>query len=195
MIDCRANRMSSKSNRTAHRGKTLPGSSHLIAPEIPGSAKSNPDQPVGVWRQDWVLGLLLVVVTTVAYLPAWHGTSIWDDDAHLTRPELRSMDGLVRIWTQPGVTQQYYPLVHTLFWGEHQLWGDATLGYHLVNLLLHCISALLLVKILRRLEFRERGSRRLSSLCTRFKWNQSPGFPNSRTCSPECFISARFWPT
>jgi Tfp pilus assembly protein PilF len=144
--------MSSKSNKTAQRGKTLAGSSHLIASEIPGSAKSNPDQTVGVWHQDWVLGLLLVVVTTVAYLPAWHGTPIWDDDAHVTRPELRSMDGLVRIWTQPGVTQQYYPLVHTLFWGEYQLWGDATLGYHLVNLLLHCISALLLLKILRRLD-------------------------------------------
>jgi hypothetical protein len=30
--------------------------------------------------------------------------------------------------------------------------ADAQLGYHLVNLLLHCLSALLLMKILRRLE-------------------------------------------
>jgi protein O-mannosyl-transferase len=104
------------------------------------------------WRQDWFLALLLLIVTTLAYLPALNGTPIWDDDAHITRPELRSWDGLVKIWTQPGSTQQYYPLVHTCFWIEHQLWGDAPLGYHLVNIALHCLSALLLLKILRRLE-------------------------------------------
>lgn len=88
----------------------------------------------------------------LAYLPAWNGTPIWDDDAHLTKPELRSLEGLGRIWTQPGATQQYYPLVHTLFWVEHQLWGDWPAGYHLLNILLHCASALLLVRILRWLE-------------------------------------------
>lgn len=104
------------------------------------------------WRQDWVFALLLLILTAIAYLPALNGTPIWDDDAHITRPELRSWDGLAKIWTQPGSTQQYYPFVHTVFWLEHKLWGDAPLGYHLVNLLLHCVSALLLLKILRRLE-------------------------------------------
>ena len=103
-------------------------------------------------RQDWLLSLLLLIFTTLAYLPALNGTPIWDDDAHITRPELRSWDGLIKIWTQPGSTQQYYPFVHTVFWAEHQLWGDAPLGYHLVNVLLHCFSALLLLEILRRLE-------------------------------------------
>ena len=87
-----------------------------------------------------------------AYLPAWNGTPIWDDDAHLTKPELRSLEGLAKIWTQPGATQQYYPLVHTLFWVEHRLWGDWPEGYHLLNILLHCTSALLLVRIFRQLE-------------------------------------------
>jgi tetratricopeptide (TPR) repeat protein len=95
---------------------------------------------------------LFVIVTFLAYLPAWRGTPIWDDEAHLTRPELQSLEGLGRIWTQPGATQQYYPLVHTLFWVEHRLWGEWPAGYHLVNILLHCASALLLVRILRRLE-------------------------------------------
>jgi hypothetical protein len=107
---------------------------------------------VELWRQDWLLALLLVIVTMMAYMPAWNGTPIWDDNAHLTNPELRSLDGLGRIWTQPGVTQQYYPLLHTLFWLEHQLWGDWPAGYHLLNILLHCTSALLLVRILRQLE-------------------------------------------
>jgi protein O-mannosyl-transferase len=108
--------------------------------------------PTPWWRQDWVFASLLLIFAAIAYLPALNGTPIWDDDAHITRPELRSWDGLAKIWTQPGSTQQYYPFVHTVFWLEHQLWGDAPLGYHLVNLLLHCFSALLLLKILRRLE-------------------------------------------
>jgi protein O-mannosyl-transferase len=109
-------------------------------------------EPLPWWRQDWLLALLLLIVTTLAYLPALNGTPIWDDDAHITRLELRSWVGFVKIWTQPGSTQQYYPLSHTCFWIEHQLWGDAPLGYHLVNVAIHCLSALLLLKILRRLE-------------------------------------------
>jgi tetratricopeptide (TPR) repeat protein len=96
--------------------------------------------------------ILLVIITMTVYLPAWRGTPIWDDDAHLTKPELRSLDGLVRIWTLPGATQQYYPLVHTLFWAEHRLWEDWPAGYHLLNIVLHCVSALLLIRILRQLE-------------------------------------------
>ena len=73
--------------------------------------------------------LLLVIVTMLAYLPAGNGTPIWDDDAHLTKQELRSPEGLGRICPQLGATQQYYPLVHTLFCVEHQLWGDWPAGY------------------------------------------------------------------
>jgi tetratricopeptide (TPR) repeat protein len=104
------------------------------------------------WRHDWVLGFFLAVVTLIAYQPVWHAGFIWDDEAHVTRPELRSLYGLTRIWTQLGATQQYYPLVHSVFWVEHKLWGDSPLGYHLINVLLHVCSALLLVKILRQLK-------------------------------------------
>jgi tetratricopeptide (TPR) repeat protein len=42
-------------------------------------------------------------------------------------------------------------LLHSAFWIEHRLWGDAVLGYHLANVLLHAAAAGLLVLILRRL--------------------------------------------
>lgn len=77
---------------------------------------------------------------------------IWDDDAHVTQPELRSIHGLVEIWIRPGTTQQYYPLVHTVFWIEHRLWGNSALGYHLVNILLHAAGAFVLFRILIRLK-------------------------------------------
>jgi tetratricopeptide (TPR) repeat protein len=95
-----------------------------------------------------ILGLLL------AYLPALHGKPIWDDQSHLTSPELRSWAGLGRIWFELGATQQYYPLTHTAFWLMARIWGSWYEGYHLINVLLHGASALLLVRILRRLEIR-----------------------------------------
>jgi protein O-mannosyl-transferase len=97
------------------------------------------------------LGLLLVLATLLAYCPAWQGKPVWDDDAHIAKPELHSLSGLVRTWIEPGATQQYYPLVYSVFWVEHRLWGASTLGYHLLNILLHASSALLLLRILRRL--------------------------------------------
>lgn len=95
--------------------------------------------------------LVLLVVTAGAYAPAWHGAPVWDDAGHLTRPDLQSLDGLRRIWVSPGATQQYYPVTHTAFWLQHQLWADNTLGYHLVNIALHVWSAWLVGLILLRL--------------------------------------------
>jgi 4-amino-4-deoxy-L-arabinose transferase-like glycosyltransferase len=99
----------------------------------------------------WLMAVLLVLATLLAYSPAWQGTPVWDDEPHIARPELHSLSGLVRTWIQPGATQQYYPLVYSIFWLEHRLWGGSTLGYHLLNILLHASSALLVLLILRRL--------------------------------------------
>jgi len=95
--------------------------------------------------------VLIVCCTLLAYLPALSGGLLWDDAAHVTRPELRSLHGLWRIWSDLGATQQYYPLLHSAFWVEYKLWGDATLGYHLANILLHAAAAILVMLIMRRL--------------------------------------------
>ncbi len=100
------------------------------------------------------MGVVFVVVTLVsliAYFPALGGDFLWDDTGHVTAPALQSWSGLLRIWFEPGATQQYYPLLHSAFWIEHRIWGDATLGYHLINVLWHATSACLLVLALRRL--------------------------------------------
>ena len=98
-----------------------------------------------------ILAMTLVVATVAAYRPAWYGGMLWDDDGHLTKPELRSLEGLGRIWFDLDATNQYYPLLHSAFWLQYRLWGDQTLGYHLVNIVLHALNALLVALILRRL--------------------------------------------
>jgi len=87
----------------------------------------------------------------LAYLPSLRGSLLWDDEAHVTKQTLRSLHGLWRIWFELGASQQYYPVLHSAFWVEHRLWGDNTLGYHLVNVLLHATSACLFAQVLKKL--------------------------------------------
>lgn len=95
--------------------------------------------------------LALLAAVVAVYLPALNGGLLWDDDVHVTPPELRSVEGLSRIVLEPGTTQQYYPLTYSAFWLQHRLWGDSPLGYHLTNVLLHALSAWLLGLALVRL--------------------------------------------
>jgi protein O-mannosyl-transferase len=97
------------------------------------------------------LFVAIFCATLAAYLPALHGSRVWDDNNHVTRPDLRSLHGLWRIWFDLGATQQYYPLLHSAFWLEHQMWGNTVVGYHLTNIVLHALSACLVVIIVRRL--------------------------------------------
>ena len=101
----------------------------------------------------WLGGTLIVLLTLVAYLPAMRGGFIWNDDSYVTGNQmLRSLAGLGKIWTRPGATEQYYPLVFTSFWAEYHLWKLQPFGYHFVNVLLHVLNAVLLWRVLRGLE-------------------------------------------
>src|SRR5947207_15826912 len=72
-----------------------------------------------------ILLALILLTTFLVYLPAMNGDRLWDDDAHITKPELQSLGGLYQIGFTLGATQQYYPLLHSAFWLEHKLWGHA----------------------------------------------------------------------
>src|SRR5580700_5064521 len=106
---------------------------------------------LGPRSRRWWTAALIAALTLVCYWPALRGGMLWDDDGHVTKPELRSLSGLGQIWFNVHATQQYYPLLHSAFWAEHLLWGDETLGYHLANVLEHAAGAFLLVLALRRL--------------------------------------------
>ncbi|MFQ5592420.1 MAG: O-GlcNAc transferase, partial [Phycisphaerae bacterium] len=97
-------------------------------------------------------GFVLVLGTLAVYVPALGAGFVWDDDVYVTgNTALRDLGGLARIWFDPGATPQYYPLVFSSFWVEHHLWGSEAFGFHLVNVLLHALGAVLLWRILCRL--------------------------------------------
>ena len=98
--------------------------------------------------------VVLVIASFCSHWQALGGGFIWDDDAHITRLDLRSLEGLWAIWFKLGATQQYYPLVHSTFWLEQAMWGDTAIFYHITNILFHSIAALLLVIVVKKLEIR-----------------------------------------
>ena len=121
---------------------------------LKGTATQPESKFPAIRRSDIALGAAIFCATLLAYLPALHGSPVWDDNHHLTRPDLQSFHGLWRIWFELGASQQYYPLLHSAFWLEHRIWGDAVLGYHLVNIVLHALSACLVVLIARQLSLK-----------------------------------------
>jgi tetratricopeptide (TPR) repeat protein len=99
----------------------------------------------------WLLPLL-ALAAFLAYQPAWHGGILWEDEHYVTEPVLSASNGLWRIWFDIGSTEQYYPVVFSVLWLLHLVFGEVTTGYHLVNIALHAGSAFLFAAILRRLK-------------------------------------------
>jgi protein O-mannosyl-transferase len=105
-------------------------------------------------KNSWMAGLL-ILLCCVVYFPFMQNLFIWDDDKYLTEnPYLTDLEGLKQFWFNLTAMPQYYPMVFTSFWIEHQVWALDPLGYHVDNLIIHCANVLLLWKILSFLEIR-----------------------------------------
>ena len=100
-------------------------------------------------RQFWLWGAI-TLLTFVVYIPAMQGGFVWDDDLHLITNVVFEENGLYRAWftSDPFV---YYPMVWTSYWIEYQFWGVNPVGYHVVNVLLHAASSVLIWRIMLRL--------------------------------------------
>jgi protein O-mannosyl-transferase len=96
----------------------------------------------------WLFAAALVAAVFLAYLPAWHGGFIWDDDLHLLNNPVLKPGGLVPTWLTPGSYINYWPLTFTVYRLEFEAWGLETLGFHLVNIALHAVTALLVWRVL-----------------------------------------------
>ncbi len=106
------------------------------------------------WKQScWqVAGLTLAIL--ILYLPVLQFELLnWDDTWYLTSNELiRSWHpvNLFRIATEP-VARNFAPLTIFTFLVEHTLWGLHPTGYHVTNVLLHLVNAILVLHLMKRL--------------------------------------------
>ena len=104
-------------------------------------------------RRDWLWGFLLIALVFIAYAPVFGAGFVWDDESHLTQnPCIVGPLGLKEIWT--SMRAVYYPLVLTTFWVLHKFVGLNPLPYHILNVLMHAGSAVLLWRLLRQLGVR-----------------------------------------
>src|ERR1035438_726560 len=137
-----------QSGRTCSKLNGLMGAmeSHLQKDEIsPISMKTS-------WKTARLGGMFIVLLTVVTYIPAMRGGFIWDDGLLITENRaVQARDGLYRFWCTTEASD-YYPLTSTLSWLEWRLWAKLAVGYHIVNVLLHAINALLVWMVLRRLK-------------------------------------------
>ena len=103
------------------------------------------------WNLHFALAAIVLVLLVVAtYAPTFRGGLLMDDEINLaSNRTLYTVGGLWHMWIDPNSVQQYYPLVHTMFWVERRLWGFEPAGYHVVNVLLHAASVVLLWPIAR----------------------------------------------
>lgn len=96
---------------------------------------------------------LLALATLASYAPVVNNEFVWDDNEYIyDNPAVVGDLGLGSIWFSQ-VCPQYYPLVFTTFFIEHQVWQLNPLGYHIVNVLLHLGVVLLLLLVVERLGF------------------------------------------
>lgn len=109
-----------------------------------------PDAPTDFAKSRWliagVMGLVFLLLIAV-YWPALRGEFVWDDLFLIKKNPLVKGDATFSsLWFS-----QDFPLTTTLFWVEWLFWGANPVGYHVVNLLLHALNALVLWRVLCRL--------------------------------------------
>ena len=104
----------------------------------------------------WLVAAGFAVLAFAIFWPCLDGGLIWDDSGTFITENKLNRDplGLWKIWCS-FTAPDYWPLTYTAFWAEWRLFGEAPRGYHIVNVLLHVITALLVWGVLERLSIRQ----------------------------------------
>src|ERR1043166_8499071 len=92
-----------------------------------------------------VAAILLLVLAV--YWPALRGGFVWDDTLLIDRTPL--VTGKLNLGSVCFRTD--FPLSVIAFWLQWLVWGPTAAGYHIVNVLLHAASAVLVWRLLLRL--------------------------------------------
>jgi tetratricopeptide (TPR) repeat protein len=125
------------------------------------AARKSASRPVSIAQKrstrlklSWpILAGVLILLVGIAYGSVWHFGFIWDDESHLTQNAcIVGPLGFRDIWITARAV--YYPLVLTSFWIQHAIWGLNPSPYHVVNVAMHTMCALLLWRVLHQLKIK-----------------------------------------
>jgi tetratricopeptide (TPR) repeat protein len=100
---------------------------------------------------------IIILCAVLPYLNTLNANFVWDDEVQLVQnPYMQSFKYLKDFFTHDfwhvGInkldTAYYRPLFAANLMSQYVLWGKNPFGYHLINILLHCLITLLIFKIL-----------------------------------------------
>jgi protein O-mannosyl-transferase len=98
------------------------------------------------------IAISLALVTVAVFLPSvWNGF-VWDDELNFTaNPAYRGLGWRQLAWMATAVHMGHYiPLAWLTFGLDYTLWGMNPAGYHLTNVVLHSVNAVLFYVLSRR---------------------------------------------
>jgi tetratricopeptide (TPR) repeat protein len=96
-------------------------------------------------------GGLLVLIVFVVYWPILRGGFAFDDLVLICGSNLiHASNGLSRIWFS-GEAPDYWPVTYSAWWVQWRAFGGNAAGFHVVNVAMHAVDAVLVWIVLRRL--------------------------------------------
>jgi hypothetical protein len=98
----------------------------------------------------WVFPLAVALVTALVFTPALqNGFVSWDDDRNFTdNPAWRGLGWTQLRWMWTTFHMGHWiPLTWMTLGLDYELWGMHPAGYHLVNVALHVVNAVLLYRL------------------------------------------------
>jgi tetratricopeptide (TPR) repeat protein len=91
---------------------------------------------------------LLFLLVFAVYLPAIRGGFVWDDRLLVDKnPLVTGKFNLLSLWFQTD-----FPLTWIAFWLQWLAWGKSAMGYHIVNVFVHALGAVIAWRVLVRLK-------------------------------------------
>ena len=104
----------------------------------------------GAWRRQWLAPVVIVVATATAYLNSFHGVFLLDDQAAiLDNRTIRNLIPPRAVFNPPTqTTVAGRPILNVSLAVNYAFGGTSPLGYHVGNLAIHVICAILLFAVL-----------------------------------------------
>ncbi|HWA72005.1 MAG TPA: tetratricopeptide repeat protein [Polyangiaceae bacterium] len=130
----------------------------------PAPIAGEPETPARLWAAV----ALLVVAIGIAYANSFHGPFIFDDAPSIVEnPSIRTLQFPEVLLAPPSaLTTTGRPIVNLSLAVNYAIGGTAVEGYHVVNLALHLLAALLLFALVRRTLLLPSLSREFASVAT-----------------------------
>lgn len=109
---------------------------------------------MGKRAAELILIFIILALGAFAYLNSLLGAFIWDDAALIvTNPHIRDLGYIPRlfmenVYHQDMIGRFYRPVLMAAFALDYKSWGLEPFGYHLTNVLIHLVNAVLVFNII-----------------------------------------------